>query len=272
MGGKLGSKVVWVYVALGVTALIAIIGWIIQDISAWLKILVIVLLLIAVVAHVFALKAEKKEREVSKYAGKLTGGTVTLLSTREKVYPKLKLGDSNTFIVWRGPQAQPLLRVFEDNDLTIWIEGGQLKLSTKIRNKNGQLVAEIIGNEWKLKREKLWDRNYNRNALEVKDEQGDVVLQVLMKEDYVQFAAKMYGSNGEGFAIGGKEFTKEDIIRHNEGKSIILATKDGPKEVKVGDKTAVFEKSPPGYPLELFIQPIFKYPSDLHLGELLSEE
>lgn len=289
MGGKLGPRVVWVYVTLVLTAAIAIIGWIIEDISGLIKILVIVLLLILVVAQVLALKAEKKEREVSKYSGILRGaltrrlrnrlsrwiawlrtkrgGTVTVLSTRQEVYPKLKLGDSNTFLVWEGAQAQPLLRVFEDNELTIWIEGGQLKLSTKIRNKSGQLIGEIIGNEWKLKEEKLWDRNYCKNALEVKDEQGDVVLQVLVKKDYIQFATKMYSSNGEGFAIGSKELTNEHIIRYSEGKEKILAPTHGPIKLKEGDKVAVLEGRPSGYPLELFIQPIFKYPSDLHLGE-----
>lgn len=269
MGGKLYSKVVWVYITLGVTAAIAIIGWILQDMAGWLKILIMAFLLIAIAAQLLAHKAEKKERDILRYFGKLRGGTVTLLSTRQKVYPKLKLGNSDTFFHWRGPEGQPLFTFLDDTALAIRLENGELKVSTKIRNKNGQLVAEIIGNEWKLKKEKLWDRNYNRSALEVKDEQGDVVLQVLMKEDYIQFAAKMYSSDGYGFAIGSKEFTEEDMRRHTRGESKILATQDGPREVKVGDITAALEKSPPGYPLELFIEPIFKYPSDLHLGERL---
>ena len=94
-------------------------------------------------------------------------------------------------------------------------------------------------------------------------------MQVILQKDYVQFSAKMYGSNGEGFAIGGSQFTEEDIIKHEQGELKIVAASDGPKEVKVGDITGVLEIRPPGQPLELVIQPIFKYPSDLHLGELL---
>lgn len=147
-----------------------------------------------------------------------------------------------------------------------------MKISTKIRDSDGQVIAEIIGNEWKLKKEALWDRNYNTKALEVKNGEGDVILQVLMKEDCVQFAAKMYGRDGKGFAIGSTGFTKEDIARHKEGKLRIIAGKDGPKEVKAGDTVGVMETRPPGCPLELHIEPLFKYPSDSHLGELLSKQ
>jgi hypothetical protein len=89
-----------------------------------------------------------------------------------------------------------------------------------------------------------------------------------MKEDYVQVAAKMYNSKGEGFAIGSARFTEQDILRHEEGALKIVAAKDGPKEVSVGNITGVLEPRPLGHPPELSIEPIFRYPSDLHLGEL----
>ena len=92
-------------------------------------------------------------------------------------------------------------------------------------------------------------------------------LSTQIRDSYVQFAAKMYGRDGAGFGIGSATFTQEDIERHEEGTLKIVATKNGPKEVKVGDVTGVLEVRPPGHPLELMIEPILRYPSDLHLGE-----
>jgi len=262
---------IWPYVTIGSTTVVAIITWFIQNIPPQFKIAVTVLILIAVVGQVFTLRVQHQEKQLSRYFGTLKGPVVTVLSPRQEVYPKLKLGDSNTFIVWQGHGSEPLLRFLKDNELIIWVEEGKLKISTKIRDSDGKLITEIIGNDWILKREALWDRNYNENALEVKNGEGDVILQVFMKEDYIQFAAKMYGRNGEGFAIGSARFREEDLTRHTEGKLKVVAAKDGPKEVKVGDVVAVMERRPPGCPLELYIEPIFKYPSKQHFHELLSE-
>jgi len=257
----------WPYITIGSTTIIALITWSIKAVPLEFKIGITVLILIALIGQVFIARSEHQRQQAAKYSGLLTGPALTILSPINDIYPKLKLGDSNAFFSWRGEQGQPILSVFEDNELVISIEKGRLKLSTQIRDTHGELVAEIIGNEWKLGKENLWERNYDKNALEVRDAKGDVVLQVVLKEDYVQFAAKMYSRNGAGFGIGSATFTQEDIRRHNEGSLKIVAAAVGPKEVKIGDVTSVLEKRPPGEPLELVIEPIFRYPSELHLGE-----
>ena len=187
--------------------------------------MVIFLVVASVTVGVFTLKAKEKEKQLSKYAGVLKGPSLAIFSTTQDTYPKLKLGRSNVFLTWQGPTGQALIRVSDDNDLTIWVEktvshnwwkfwshteSVRLKVSTKIRDKDGHLIAEIIGNEWQLKKEKLWDRNYNDSALEVKDAEGDVVLQIVLGKAYIEFAAKMYSSTGEGFEIGSARFTQED--------------------------------------------------------------
>lgn len=273
---------IWVYLALGIPAAIAVIDWIIKDAPGWSKTLIILLVVASVTVGVFALRAEERKKQLTKYAGVLKGPSLAMLSTAQETYPKLKLGNSNTFLTWQGPEGEALVRVFDDNDLTIWTEktlsrrwwkfwslteSVQLKVSTKIRDTHGELVAEIIGNEWKLRKENLWDRNYDNNALEARDDKGDVVLQIVLYEDYVQFAAKMHSQNGAGFGIGSAAFTEEHRRRHEEESLKIVAAADGLKGVKVGDVTGVLEVRPPSHPLELVIQPIFRYPSDLHLGE-----
>jgi len=257
----------WPYITIVSTAIIALITWLIQDISLKFKIGITILLVIALVGQVITITAEHQRQQAAKYSGVLRGPALTILSPIQDIYPKLKLGDSNTFLSWQGSQGQSLLGMFGDNELVISIERGRLKVSTKIRDTHGELVAEIIGNEWKLRNQNLWDRNYDKNALEVRDGKGDVVLQIVLKEDYVQFAAKMYSRDGAGFGMGSAMFAQEDIRRREEGSLKIVAASDGPNEVKVGDITGVLEVRPPGHPLELVIEPIFRYPSNLHLGE-----
>ncbi len=283
--GEVVRSMIRVYLALGIPAAIAVIDWIIKDAPGWSKTLIIVLVAASVTVGVFALREEARKKRLTKYAGVLKGPSLAIVSTAQGTYPKLKVGNSNTFLTWQGPKGEALIRVFDDNGLTIWAERTllrrwwkfltpteivQLKVSTKLRDTHGELVAEIIGNEWKLRKENLWDRNYDNNALEVRDDKGDVVLQIVLCEAYVQFAAKMYGQDGAGFGIGSKTITQEDIRRHEEGSLPIVAAADGPKEGRIGDVTAVLEVHPPGIPMGLVIQPIFRYPSDLHLAERIS--
>ena len=255
------------YITIGSTAAVALIAWLIKDIPLKLKVLITILIILAVIGQVFAIRAGQQRQQIAKYSGILEGPTLTLLSPRQDIYPKLKLGNSSAFFSWQGSQGQPILRMFEDIELVIWIEDGQLKVSTLIRDSHGELIAEIIGNEWRLRKDNLWDRNYDKNALEVRDTEGDVILQIILTEDYIQFAAKMYSRDGAGFDIGSKTLTQEDIIGHEEGSCKIVAASDSPKEVTVGDVVGIIEVRPPGQPLELVIEPIFRYPSDLHLGE-----
>ncbi len=260
---------IWLYITAIATAIIAMAGWLVnKDAMLWLKIVIICLVVVIVITQVIIINAQQKEKELSRYAGILEGKSVTVLSVAQQVYPKLRVGNSNTYLNWQGQEDEPMIKMSDATDLTIWVEDGKLKVSTKIINSKGELIAEISGNEWKVKQSNAWDRNFNKNALEVKDEMGNVVLQVVLQKDYIQFSAKMHDRTGQGFAIGSSKFTQEDILKHEQGELKIVAASDGPQEVEVGDITGVFEIRPPGKPLELVIEPIFEYPSELHLGEL----
>jgi len=282
-----GRNMIWIYLlALAIPAIIAIVDWSIKDAHVWSKILVITLVVASVAVGVITIKAEDKNQQITKYAGLLNGPSLTVLSTKQDTYPTLKLGDSNTFFTFQGPEGQPIIKVFDDNDLIIsgekvisrnwwkfWSSSESIKweVSTVIRDKEGQIIAEITNNQWKLKPDKLWDRNYNDNALEVRNADGDIVLQIVVNKDYIQFAAKMYSSTGQGFGIGSEIFTQADLIKHQNGESKIIAAANGPTKIAVGDITGVMEIRPPGQALDLKIEPIFKYPSDLNMGELIKQ-
>lgn len=172
------------------------------------------------------------------YSGRLENQPKILLSTQDHIYPKLEFGDSGAMFSWAGPPGKPLFN-FGGNPLTIELAGDQLLVTIVIRNKEGLIVAEIIQNEWKVNPHNTWDRNYSRNSLEVRDPSGDIVLQVRLVEDRVQFQAKMYASNKTGIA-----FVK-------------------------GPGGGYIERSTPERPFRSIISPIFKYPSDIHFGELI---
>ena len=166
------------------------------------------------------------------------------MSTDQKRYPELEMGDSGSSFVWTGPMGQPMMQIFEDTPLLLTSVNGQLKVSTIIRSPDGKLVAQIIDNEWKINPRNIFDRNYSDDALEVKDHRGDIVLQIRVLPDRVQLQGNFYDGQGHGFGIGKI------------------------KDPNTGEVHGIWVKSGPENPtLELTIEPMFRYPSEFHLGE-----
>ena len=213
--------------------------------SLWVTFGISGLLLIGAIVQIAIEIREDKEAEKLKYVGTLEPKSKILLSTRDNVNPKIELGDGGTIFLFAGPQGQPLFKIFDDNSLTIVIDKDQVKISTLIRDKLGSAVAELINNEWKVNINNTFDRNYSKDALEVKDNAGNIVLQVKVLKDRIQFQGKFYDNQGNGVALG----------KHDSGQG------------------GVIEKTEANHPhLELKIEPIFLYPSENHLGELVQEK
>lgn len=130
--------------------------------------------------------------------------------------------------------------VIRDNGepvLSVQIKDNKLYVSVIIRGNNGDLIAEIRENEWKLNKNQLFDRNYTDNALEVRDRLGNVVLQVVNFGDVIHFAGTFHTKKGSAVSF-----------------------------VPIEDLTAVIEVSPSAKDLHFHIDPIFEYPSELHFG------
>jgi hypothetical protein len=158
----------------------------------------------------------------------------------------MEIGDSTSLLVFAGPQGAEFFRFAENYNLKIDRIDGQLKVSTQIRDRRGHLIAELIENEWKIAPPpKTWDRNYNRNTLEVKDEKGNIVLQVRALRDRVQLQGEWW---------------------MDEHRGVRLVS--GPKGT--GGQLAIF--GPNLKPEEATpIRPLFRYPSEFHLGELIAQ-
>lgn len=199
----------------------------------------------------------------SEETGMLVGPEDYYLAPEQNIYPIVRIGNSNSTILNTNPEGEIAFSFFKDIGLKIWIENGEMKLSVKIRDRDGDLVAEIIGNEWNIRSDKRWDRNYNWEALEVRDPSGDVVLQVVMEPTLICFAAKMFTSDGEGFMLASEPATEQDVALYQQ-KGI---------SYEVGEHIAFVQKAsdPPSPPFHHTLEPIFRYPGDRHLGELVSE-
>jgi hypothetical protein len=140
--------------------------------------------------------------------------------------------------------------VFSDGKaplLTIHLIDGRLLVSTQIRDETGSLIAEMKDNEWK-QGPAIFDRNYTRDVLEIRDRTGKVALQVANLGRTVEVSAIFHCPNGWTYLAGSIA---------GEGSGIELRRQ--------------------GQPLTSEIPPICDYPSDLHLGscpgvDLLSQE
>jgi hypothetical protein len=134
-------------------------------------------------------------------AGALKAPTRLLVGPRITNFPTLEIGDSGTLLTYAGSPGAQLFQIFKDSNLVIEEDGGAILVSTEIRGKNGQLVAEITKNEWKTRPSSLWDRTFDKNKLEVRDETGQVVLQVVVLPDRVRIQGIWRNSAGRMFAM-----------------------------------------------------------------------
>jgi len=106
-------------------------------------------------------------------------------------------------------------------------------------------VAELTRNEWTVGRPpQTWERNYSRDALEVKDAFGDVVFQIRVVGDRAQIQGKWYDPTGQHGVI----FVKSPDPRRPGGLMVFIVPGKPHDDVK--------------------IVPMFRYPSALHMGEL----
>lgn len=193
-------------------------------------------------------EAQSQKEAKKAYTGKLQPEIKVILSAKEHIYPRLEIGDSGSIFKFTGPKGEPLLNFLVDNDIIIEIEDNQTKLSTKIRDKNNNIIAEIIKNEWKIKPNNIWDRNYTNDAIEVIDSSGDVVLQVQLLDDRIRFQGKLYKSDGNRVGFWSKGL-------HSGGTIIRTDNRHPEMAHKIND---------------FKIKPLFKYPSELHLGEFVN--
>ncbi len=146
--------------------------------------------------------------------------------------PEVQLGQgASTFVLdLLQNQAMNLFGLPQDT-VRVKKAGGEVLLSTTVRDGAGNLVVEIVDNHWTVSPSKTncWDKNYTQDSLEVKDGRGRVVLQVRLLPNRIQIQGEWPNLNAPG---------KPNVI-YEDGQ---FSERDG-------------------------ITPRFKYPSELYWGE-----
>jgi hypothetical protein len=96
-----------------------------------------------------------------------------------------------------------LFRDKESPLLSIKLVDGRVLVTTRIRDVNGVLLAEMKDNEWKhLPQPAIFDRNYTADVLEIRDKTGRIALQVANLGSTVDVAAVFRCANGWTYMIG----------------------------------------------------------------------
>ena len=162
--------------------------------------------------------------------------------------PKLQIGDSSVFLVGKDNQIGALLfPALSESQFKVEAIEGAMKVSARVTDESGTLIAELIQNDWKVAPPPgSWDRNYTDDTLEVKDAQGEIVLQVRVFVDRIQIQGAWWVNMGppNGWV---RMFIWRDPSK--SGAQIVFSPKNA--------------KSPPPS-----IPAIFEYPGDPNLGKL----
>jgi hypothetical protein len=162
-------------------------------------------------------------------------------------YPSIQIGEGGATVVFVGRPSGDVFKFIDGYSLIVEIICGRIKVSTQVANQNGDVIAALTRNEWKTRTTLLFDRNYNDSSLEVIGSDGKVVLQVTVRPDRV--------------ILQGEWRSKTDKVR-------LVATKNP----ITGNIESMMLGRPNGFlPNDPEIKAMFKYPSDLHLGELVDQ-
>jgi hypothetical protein len=129
------------------------------------------------------------------------------------IYPCITLGGVGT-VCSNGPGGLGISngRSNGSDKIVVWVENGQLMISAVVRDKSGSVLATINGNEWDTaSRPAIYDRNFDKNAVEVIDNYGKIVLQVNMVGENASVVGVFYGDNGTVLTIARGNITTEEI-------------------------------------------------------------
>ena len=170
-----------------------------------------------------------------------------LFSSSHPVKVRFEIGQSGDIAEITGPTPAFNFLFSKNSVLRIEVLDGKLLVSTQMRDSHGNLIAEVIQNEWRVS-PAAWDKNYNDNAFEVRNAEGKIVLQVRVLPDRIQLQGDWPTGNGHFVRL-------VDSGKHN---------------VPVGSRGLILQYDGKDDPHLPQIKPLFQYPSDLHLGELVA--
>ncbi len=155
------------------------------------------LLILTLIFSVIDIRQDSYVERQFWYQGEIQGSQIDI--------PAIKLGDA----IFTSSELKTFFNISGD-PINLWIRDGELKLYTIVRNKNGDQMVAVIGNNFVVNPNTVSDFNYDEEALEVLDNKGDVVLQIQMEDDGVLFSGKFWTDDGTRVGIGYNVIEKSD--------------------------------------------------------------
>ena len=208
--------------------------------KAWATLLAI---MAAAIVSYFIEQGKTKEEKYAKDAGKLLPDKTTNKKLLWELNGISIVFSDGVFDIRKGPSYLHGIK------FKAWLEDNRIFVTTDVRDSLGGIIAKMEKNEWILNSNARLDKNFDNNALEVIDNNGDVIFQIDIRKSQIYFQGLFYQPNGNATVI-----TTLDLP--NGEKTTMMAT-----FINEGHGRVI-----PPNPLLRLIQPLFKYPSSLHSG------
>lgn len=209
----------------------------------WKIVATLVLVCIFVGSFSSTAHAQWREEKAAALEGDLIGAGAAINDGKPHGFPPLQMGES--VIKMTPVEVADIMQFFPDAGIRIeWGVKNLPLLTTTVRDYNGNLVAEVVRNHWRVYPAYCGEKNYTEDALEVKDTAGHVVLQVRILKDRVILLGEWWDNQGNGVRL-----MRPVVTTPTKGSGIVRMNRQNQF-------------------LDLLVQPIFEYPSKDHWGEM----
>lgn len=147
-------------------------------------------------------RGQWREEKAAVLEGDLVGAGLAINDGKQHGFPMLQIGEGTTLVMTPDGVAD-IFPFFRDSGVRIeWGYKGPL-LTTPVRDRNGNLLAEITRNHWRVYPQYCADKNYTKEVLEIKDSAGHVVLQVRILPDRIRLQGEWWNTEGNGIRLLG---------------------------------------------------------------------
>lgn len=184
-----------------------------------------------------------REEKAAALEGDLTGAGPAVEDGKPHGFPMLQIGGTTFVMTPNG--VRDIFPFFPDSGVRIeWGTKGWPLFTTTVRDHNGNLVAQVIRNHWRVYPSFSAEKNYTKDTLEVQDTAGHIVLQVQILPGEILLLGEWWDTQGNGIRL-----MKPSVATPNDAAHVIRMNRQTQH-------------------LDELIQPIFEYPSKDHWGEL----
>jgi hypothetical protein len=184
------------------------------------------------------------EEKSALLEGDLIGAGPAMDESIPHGFPMLQVGET-VYAMMPGGVAN-IFPFFPDSGVRIELgRKGQPLFTTHVRDRSGNLIADVTRNHWRVYPLYLAEKNYTKDALEIEDSAGHVVLQVRILRDRIVLQGEWWDTQGNGVRLVGTHAPKPP------GSLAIRLSRQSQSN-------------------DSLIQPMFEYPSKEHWREFVA--